>query len=144
MGIDTQIGRFFRLKEFAVSTERPDLVADPPLDAIVRLVRVASILDRLRDAYGPIRILSGYRSAVLNKAIGGSTSSDHMRGLAADCAFGQGVDLEKAVKTAFACGARQAILYPDQKFVHVAAPDFNDDRPRGLLVSRDGKYSQFG
>lgn len=139
--IDAQIGRFFNLREFAVSKDHPELAAEPPLQAIIKLVRVASILDRLREAYGPVRILSGYRSAELNKAIGGETGSDHMKGLAADCAFKEGTDLEKVTKTAYACGARQAIWYPDRKFVHVAAPDFGDTRERGLLVSRNGKYS---
>lgn len=42
------------------------------------------LLDPLREQVGPIRITSGYRSPRLNEAIGGSKTSDHMRGWAVD------------------------------------------------------------
>lgn len=46
---------------------------------------VAHVLDPLREAYGkPIRVTSGYRCPQLNDAVGGSPTSDHMAGRAAD------------------------------------------------------------
>jgi hypothetical protein len=46
---------------------------------------VDNVLQPLRDALGkPINISSGYRSPDVNKAIGGSATSDHTRGQAAD------------------------------------------------------------
>ena len=46
---------------------------------------VDNVLDPLREAYGkPIIINSGFRSPALNKAVGGSATSDHMHGRAAD------------------------------------------------------------
>ena len=46
---------------------------------------VEKVLDPLREAYGkPIRVTSGYRCEALNKAVGGSPTSDHMKGCAAD------------------------------------------------------------
>lgn len=43
------------------------------------------VLQPLRDHYKkPIKITSGYRSPKLNSAIGGSKTSDHTRGQAAD------------------------------------------------------------
>lgn len=46
---------------------------------------VANVLDPLRAAYGkPIRITSGFRCPKLNKAVGGSSTSQHMSGMAAD------------------------------------------------------------
>lgn len=46
---------------------------------------VANVLDPLRKAYGkPIRITSGFRCPKLNKAVGGSPTSQHMKGMAAD------------------------------------------------------------
>lgn len=49
------------------------------------LVLIEQVLDPLREAYGkPIRITSGYRSKELNKAVGGSRTSDHVNGMAAD------------------------------------------------------------
>lgn len=43
-----------------------------------------NILQPLRDKFGSIKILSGFRSPELNKAVNGSKTSDHMDGLAAD------------------------------------------------------------
>jgi len=46
---------------------------------------VDRILDPLRTAWGaPIVVNSGYRSEALNEAVGGSKTSDHMTGRAAD------------------------------------------------------------
>lgn len=46
---------------------------------------VNNLLDPLREAWkSPIRVTSGFRCGVLNKAVGGSTTSAHLYGLAAD------------------------------------------------------------
>ena len=42
------------------------------------------ILQPVRDEFGIIRINSGYRSPALNKAVGGSKTSQHCNGQAAD------------------------------------------------------------
>ena len=41
----------------------------------------------MRDALGPIRVSSGYRSKELNRAIGGSSRSQHCKGEALDLQF---------------------------------------------------------
>jgi hypothetical protein len=44
-----------------------------------------NVFQPIRDHFGvPIRISSGYRSAALNKAIGGASSSQHCQGEAID------------------------------------------------------------
>lgn len=44
-----------------------------------------TVLQPVRDRFGPIRVTSGYRSAALNKAIpGSSATSHHCSGSAAD------------------------------------------------------------
>ena len=48
---------------------------------------VDNLLQPLRDAIGPIRISSGYRNPSLNRAIGGSNSSQHCKGQALDIQF---------------------------------------------------------
>ena len=50
---------------------------------------VDNLLQPLRDAVGPIRISSGYRNPSLNRAIGGSVSSQHCKGEALDIQFWQ-------------------------------------------------------
>ena len=42
------------------------------------------ILQPARDALGPIKISSGFRSEELNRAVGGVSNSDHRLGFAAD------------------------------------------------------------
>ena len=54
---------------------------------------VDNVLDPLREAWGrPIIVSSGYRCPELNKAVGGSATSHHMRGMAADITTGNKVD----------------------------------------------------
>ena len=45
---------------------------------------VEKVLDPLRERVGAIRINSGYRSPEYNKQIGGSPTSQHIKGQAAD------------------------------------------------------------
>ena len=48
---------------------------------------IDNLIQPMRDAIGPIRISSGYRSPKLNKAIGGSSRSQHSKGEALDLQF---------------------------------------------------------
>ena len=42
------------------------------------------VLEDLRQHYGPVRINSGCRCPKYNKAVGGGSNSEHMRGTASD------------------------------------------------------------
>ena len=77
-------GRFFSWAE--LSTTGTGLPNDPPPDAEARLVALcAAVLDPLREHLGrPVTISSGYRSLAVNTKIGGSKTSQHMVGEAAD------------------------------------------------------------
>jgi len=50
-------------------------------------ILIRDIVQPMRDALGPIRITSGYRSPQLNRAIGGSRKSQHCKGEALDLQF---------------------------------------------------------
>ena len=71
----------FFLKEFLVSNvaTRRGFILDPPKDDIRNLQLLCmKVLQPLRDKIGrPIRINSGWRSAELNKAIGGAYKMDY-------------------------------------------------------------------
>lgn len=70
---------------------KPGLIEEANLINLVNY-----ILDPLREAYGkPIRVNSGYRSAALNKAIGGAATSQHMSGQAADITAGSRKENQK-------------------------------------------------
>lgn len=80
---------FFHLSEFEFSPTskrlrlRNVIPNDMVRDNILNLCRV--ILDPARRILGkPIYISSGYRSQILNKAVGGVPNSKHLCGLAAD------------------------------------------------------------
>ena len=59
---------------------------DPSPLALENLKRLCeTLLEPIRAAFGvPIHVNSGYRSAQINKAVGGATGSAHMIGRAAD------------------------------------------------------------
>jgi hypothetical protein len=90
---------------------------------------VTNILQPLRDKVGPIIINSAYRSPALNKAAGGSETSDHMLGLAADieCQEMSNYDLARVLKDNFKF--KQVILefytrgQPSSGWVHVSYGD---------------------
>ena len=50
-------------------------------------VLITELIQPMRDALGPIRVTSGYRSPQLNRAIGGSAKSQHCKGQALDLQF---------------------------------------------------------
>tara|TARA_S200002703_G_scaffold115312_1_gene100885 strand:+ start:159 stop:626 length:468 start_codon:yes stop_codon:yes gene_type:complete len=55
------------------------------LESLQRII--TNLLQPMRDHLGPIRISSGYRNKELNRAIGGSSRSQHCKGEALDLQF---------------------------------------------------------
>ena len=60
-------------------------MSEKHLENMQRLVD--NLIQPLRDSIGPIRISSGYRSPSLNRAIGGSSRSQHSKAEALDLQF---------------------------------------------------------
>ena len=83
---------------------------------------VEQVLDPLREAYGrPVHVNSGYRCPRLNRLVGGSPNSQHMRGEAADIrpVIGNEADLPELARLLIDNGKfDQLILYPT--FIHVS------------------------
>ena len=81
-------GRYFTLEELLVTRHKDQAMAQQMGAQGVRLALealVVDLLDPLRAAIGrPIRVTSGYRSAVVNARAGGSDTSQHKKGEAAD------------------------------------------------------------
>lgn len=101
--------KYFTIKEFCVSGSHPSLVEVPkPGSAEYRnITRLAeSLLDYVREKLGrPLRVTSGYRPPKLNKAVGGSATSAHLKGLAADLQTGNGgTDNVKIMEALYATG----------------------------------------
>ena len=80
--------KYFTFKEMIQSdTAKSKGIENIPdwdqIDALKSLIE--TILDPLREWYGkPIYVNSGYRCMALNEAVGGSKTSQHALGLAAD------------------------------------------------------------
>lgn len=84
--------KYFTINELCKSSTATQRGIDntPNQSIINNLEKLTNnILDPLREKYGkPIRVNSGYRCEALNKAVGGSRTSQHCSGLAADITIG--------------------------------------------------------
>ena len=105
------------------NTPTPEVVAN--LTALVE-----EVLDPLRERYGrPIHVSSGYRCPRLNKAVGGATTSQHVKGEAAD------IYVAKAKEMAMLFSLIYYILPYDQLIWERG----NDEAPAWIHVSyREG------
>lgn len=88
--------QYFELDEFINSStaKKKGIDNTPSFEVVEHLDElVEKILDPLRAAYGmSIRVTSGYRCPALNKAVGGSDTSVHQIGYAADLQVGGSFD----------------------------------------------------
>ena len=84
---------------------------------------VDNVLDPLREAWGrPLAVSSGYRCPALNRAVGGSATSHHMDGMAADITTGNKVDNRRLFQLIINLGLpfTQLIDERDFSWVHVS------------------------
>jgi hypothetical protein len=82
-----KLSAHFDLAEFtrSESAKREGLDNTPPAEHLENIkVLCEKVLEPIRLRFGPINISSGYRGKMLNHFIGGSVSSDHCVGRAAD------------------------------------------------------------
>ena len=83
-----KLSQHFSLEELVASetATRQGIDNVPSAEAVNRLIRLAETLERARRALDnhALHITSGYRSEELNRVVGGSASSMHSLGLAAD------------------------------------------------------------
>lgn len=91
--------KYFTIKELCKSSTAIDKkINNTPNSEVVNNLEqlVDNILDPLREEYkNPINVNSGYRCDILNEAIGGSKTSQHRLGLAADITAGSKFENKK-------------------------------------------------
>lgn len=114
-----KLGKYFNLAELThTNTGLPNVPTGKSLENLQYLV--ASVLDPLREQVGPLIVTSGFRSPEVNAAVGGSSSSQHMVGSAADlvpAAASMG-DLTSALRS---LPVDQVITYYDSNHIHISA-----------------------
>ena len=126
------ITKNFSMEELVVSdTARMKGIDNTPDKEVeARLVQLAQqVLQPLRDSYGkPIKISSGYRCQALNKAIGGVSTSQHLKGEAVDINNGQSENKKlfllasKMIKEGVIT-VGQLIDEKGYKWLHISLPD---------------------
>lgn len=122
----------FTMEEMVASNTATRLGIDnkPDDKAYTQLCLLAlDVLQPLRDAYKmPIKISSGYRCFSLNKAVGGVTTSQHLKGEAADINNGQSenrkiFNLAKKMIAEGKLNVGQLIDEKNYSWVHISLPD---------------------
>ena len=82
-----KLSEHFSLSEFTSSqtASRRGLDNTPPPDVVRALTDLCvNVLEPVRKHFGVVKVSSGYRSPAVNRAVGGSKTSQHVFGQAAD------------------------------------------------------------
>jgi len=89
-------------------------ISNVPTDSEVKALEAlaTTLLEPVRAKFGPVSIHSGYRGPAVNAAIGGSKTSQHMRGEAADfhCPAAKLEDIMRWIVTESGLAYGQVIL----------------------------------
>jgi hypothetical protein len=139
----------FTLSEMTKSETalRHDMDNTPDQTVISNLQALAvHVLQPVRDHYGKgVKVNSGYRSPDVNARVGGSRTSDHTRGMAADIEIPGVPNAELAEWIRGNLPFTQLILefytqgVPDSGWVHVSYDPANLKKQALTAVKQDGK-----
>ena len=131
------LSEHFSLDEFTASQEATrHSINNTPSEKVVENIRMlAALLEQVRELLGghSIRISSGYRSLMLNRHIGSSDTSAHLRGWAADftCpSFGSPIAVAKKIAES---NLKFDQLIYEGTWVHISC---NPQNRRQLLTAR--------
>ncbi len=129
---DERLTTNFKIKEFACHDGTDKILIDTDL---------ILLLQKIRDHFGkPVNITSAYRTPAYNSTIGGSSTSYHVKGQAADIKV-NGVDPAIVAMYAETIGAGGIGLYSyvNNGFVHI---DTRTTKYRWLQLASNLKYQQ--
>lgn len=136
----------FTLAELTHSqtADRLSLTNDPTPEIADNLRKLALGLEMVRALIGaPIHVSSGYRSPAVNRAVGGSKTSQHMTGQAADITapgFGTPAELVKAIVGSTIPYDQCILEFPGPRgtggWCHISFTD--EPRRQALVIDHDG------
>tara|TARA_R110002020_G_scaffold297278_4_gene513090 strand:- start:806 stop:1270 length:465 start_codon:yes stop_codon:yes gene_type:complete len=150
-----QLTNNFTLQELCKSqtATRKGIDNSPVDEQIINNLKLlaANILQPVRDNFAlPFTPSSGYRSPALNEAIGGSATSQHSKGQAADIEVPTipNIDLAKWIVGELKFDQLILEFYkeddPTAGWIHVSYVDLNIATNRHEVLSYDGKSYQKG
>jgi len=142
MGLVMNLTDHFTLEEltFSQTADRLGLDNTPSPDIIVQLTKTSHGLEMIRTLLqAPIHINSGYRSIDVNKAVGSSSTSQHVLGQAVDFIapqFGRPRDIVEAIRRSRIHIPFDQLILEFNSWVHVSF----SPRTRGemLIIDKDG------
>ena len=138
----------FSFEELTNSESYPDLVPQNMADArrFEKQMRyTACTLEEIRNVLGvPMKVTSGFRNVALNKAVGGSPTSGHAKGLCADF-----IPLGLDITDAFAmiqnsrdkCPSLKKCIYESvrgSKWLHIETKT-EANQPQQFFTTNNGK-----
>jgi hypothetical protein len=140
----TQITEHFSWAETAVSAGHPELVKPVPENLKANVIKLATtVLEPIRQVWHEMQVLSWYRSEELNKAIGGSPTSQHRFAEAADITTR---NVRGLFTVMYGCVKKyptgQVIAYPKQNFIHMALPSAKYPDPTFFICTGPKRYEQ--
>lgn len=144
--------KYFSINELCESSTAKSLKISnlPDAEAKKHLTElVNNILDPLREAWGSgIKVSSGYRSPKVNKAVGGSTTSSHCQGYAADLlpANGKMAEFKAFVKKWLVEKSKGFDQYINEysgakEWVHIGYKNSKGQQRKQLLMYKGGVYT---
>ena len=133
------LSEHFTLEELTVSevAARKGLDNKPDKSIIAELTKLALFLEQIRAlAKAPISVSSGYRSIAVNAAVGGSKTSQHCKGHAADIRV-KGFSPDQLMALIIKSDLQYDQLIREfDSWVHVSISD--KPRKQALVIDRSG------
>jgi len=136
------------LEEFTMSqtASRMGLPNDPVGTELDNVRRTAEVMEKVRTILSnkPILISSGYRSPEVNRAVGGSSTSAHMSGLAVDFTcpgFGSPLDICHALEPHMVELGIDQLIWEFTTWVHLG---LSAGPPRAMAMTIDGGGTRTG
>lgn len=139
-----QITEYFSLEELTkTSTGLPNMPGKTETERL--LLTATYLLEPVRKRWGRIRVTSAFRSPAVNERVGGSSTSQHTKGEAADI-----VPLDAGIDEVFGWIAKDGMRFGQaireskngSDWIHISLPRINGPNQQRLVY--DGKgYAQY-
>jgi len=148
MDLSRKLTPHFTLGEM-VRTSHRSIDNTPTPEIVDRLtVLCRNFLEPIRDAFGPLWVTSGFRCEALNRAIGGSSTSSHVLGCAADIVPVKGhLTVDIVGWMAYGSDLRYDQVIDEYSstanWIHVGMARPGREPRLQALTMRNGKYSPF-